>query len=98
MCNTDEIDGKIKNKNTSQKFNAKTARSSTTIVNEFEMKNFSNCREYEKMINTGKLCVYSSFPSVYHLLNSDEWMESYEKKTREKTERSSSRHAEKLKL
>ena len=43
------------------------------------------------MINTGKLRVYSSFPSVYHLLNSGEWMESYEqwmesyeKKTREK--------------
>ena len=25
------------------------------------------------MINTGKLRVYSSFPSVYHLLNSHEW-------------------------
>ena len=43
------------------------------------------------MINTGKLRVYSSFPSVYHLLNSGEWMESYlkwmeiyEKKAREK--------------
>ena len=39
----------------------------------------------------GKLCVYNSFTSVYHLLNSGEWMESYEqwmesyeKKTREK--------------
>ena len=36
------------------------------------------------MINTGKLRVYSSFPSVYHLLNSgecsDEWMESYRQK------------------
>ena len=30
------------------------------------------------MINTGKLRVYSSFPSVYHLLNFGEWMESYE--------------------
>ena len=30
------------------------------------------------MINTGKLCAYSSFPPVYHLLNSGEWMESYE--------------------
>ena len=43
------------------------------------------------MINTGKLRVYNSFPSVYHLLNSGEWtescekwMESYEQKTREK--------------
>ena len=44
------------------------------------------------MINTEKLRVYSSFPSVYHLLNSDEWMESKEqwiviyeqKKAREK--------------
>ena len=44
------------------------------------------------MINTGKLRVYNSFPSVYHLLNSGEWMESYEqwmesyeqKKSREK--------------
>ena len=43
------------------------------------------------MINTGKLCAYSSFPLVYHLLNSGEWMESYERwmesykqKTREK--------------
>ena len=30
------------------------------------------------MINTGNLRAYNSFPSVYHLLNSDEWMESYE--------------------
>ena len=30
------------------------------------------------MINKGKLRVHSSFPSVYHLLNSSEWMESYE--------------------
>ena len=30
-----------------------------------------------KMINTGKLRVYSNFPLVYHLLNFDEWMESY---------------------
>ena len=29
------------------------------------------------MVNTGKLRVYISFPSVYHLLNSGEWMESY---------------------
>ena len=40
LCNTDEMDEKITNKNTSQKFNMKTAWSSTTIVNEFEMKNF----------------------------------------------------------
>lgn len=32
------------------------------------------------MVNTGKLRVYSSFPSVYHLLNSGEWMKSYEQK------------------
>ena len=31
------------------------------------------------MINTGNLRVYNSFPSVYHLLNSGEWMESYKK-------------------
>ena len=30
------------------------------------------------MFNTGKLRVYNSFPSVYHLLNFGEWMESYE--------------------
>ena len=30
------------------------------------------------MIITGNLRAYSSFPSVYHLLNSGEWMESYE--------------------
>ena len=83
---------KITNKNTSQKFNVKTAGSSTTMLNEFQMKNFQNRREYEKMINTGKLRVYSSFPSVHHLLNSGEWMKSYEqwmetyerKKSREK--------------
>jgi hypothetical protein len=34
----------------------------------------------KKMIKTEKLRVYSSFPSVYHLLNSGEWMESYEQK------------------
>ena len=32
----------------------------------------------KKMINTGKLRVYNSFPSVYHLLNFGEWMKSYE--------------------
>ena len=41
------------------------------------MKNFQNRHEYEKMINTGKLRVYSSFPSVYHPLNSVSGMESY---------------------
>ena len=53
------------------------------------------------MINTGKLRVYSSFPSVYHLLNSDEWMESYEQQKHVKKQsevqvdmpRSSSLHA-----
>ena len=35
----------------------------------------------KKMINTKKLRVYNSFPSVYHLLNSGEWMESYEQWT-----------------
>ena len=30
------------------------------------------------MINMEKLRVYNSFPPVYHLLNSGEWMESYE--------------------
>ena len=72
------MDEKITNENTSQKVNVKIAGSSPTTLNEFQMKNFQNRREYEKMINTGKLHVYSSFPSVYHLLNSDEWMESYE--------------------
>ena len=43
------------------------------MLNEFQMKNFQNRREYEKMINTEKLRVYSSFPSVYHPLNSREW-------------------------
>ena len=32
------------------------------------------------MINMGKLRVYNSFPPVFHLLNSSEWMESYEQK------------------
>ena len=32
------------------------------------------------MINTRKLRVYISFPSVYHLLNSGEWVESCEPK------------------
>ena len=32
----------------------------------------------KKMIKTEKLRVYSSFPSVYHLLNFGEWMKSYE--------------------
>ena len=68
------MDEKITNENTSQKFNVKTAGSSPTTLNEFQMKNFQNHREYEKMINTGKLRVYSIFPSVYHLLNSGEWM------------------------
>ena len=69
---------KLQIKNTSQKFNVKTAGSSTTTLNEFQMKFFENRREYEIMINTGKLCAYSSFPLVYHLLNSGEWMESSE--------------------
>ena len=50
----------------------KTAGSSPTTLNEFQMKNFQNRREYEKRINTEKLRVYSSFPSVYHPLNSRE--------------------------
>ena len=74
------MDDKITNENTSQKFNVKTAGSSTTRLNEFQMKNFQNRREYEKMINTGKLRVYNSFPSVYHLLNSGEWTERYDQK------------------
>ena len=72
-------------------FNVKTAGSSPTTLNEFQMKNFQNRREDEKMINTGNLRVYNTFSSVHHLLNSGEWMESYlqwmeiyEKKTREK--------------
>ena len=44
-------------------------------------KNILNHREYEKLINTKKLCVFNNFPSVYHLLNSGEWMESYEQWT-----------------
>ena len=72
------MDEKITNENKSQKFNVKTTGSSPTTLNEFQMKNFQNPHEYEKMINTEKLCVYSSFPSVYRLLNSGEWMESYE--------------------
>ena len=40
LCNTDEMDEKITNENTSQKFNGKTTRSSSTIVNEIFMKNF----------------------------------------------------------
>ena len=44
------------------------------------MKNFKIGREYEEMINIGKLRVYNSFPSVYHLLNFDEFMESYDPK------------------
>ena len=32
----------------------------------------------KQMINMATLHVYNSFPSVYHLLNSGEWMESYE--------------------
>ena len=67
------MDEKITNENKSQKFNVKIAWSSTTTLNEFQKKNFQNRREYEKMINTGKLRVYSSFPSVYHPLNSREW-------------------------
>ena len=70
---------KITNENTSQ-----AAGSSTTIVNEFEMKNFQNSRKYEKTINTGKLRVYIGFPLVYYLLSSGEcsgeWMESYGQK------------------
>ena len=38
LCSTDEMDKKIRNENMPQKFNVKTAGSSTTIVNEFEMK------------------------------------------------------------
>lgn len=34
-----------------------------------------NRREYEKRINMKNLRVYNNFPSVYHMLNSDKWME-----------------------
>ena len=40
LCNTDEWMRKITNENTSQKFNLKTAGSSTTTLNEFQMENF----------------------------------------------------------
>ena len=53
------MDEKITSENTSQKFNVKTAGSSTTTLNEFQMKNFQDRRKYEKMINTGKLRVYT---------------------------------------
>ena len=37
------------------------------------------------MINIGKLRVYNSFPSVYHLLNFGKWFGSYgQKKSRQK--------------
>ena len=38
-------------------------------------------REYEKLINTKKLRVFNSFPSVYHSLNSGNWFGSYGQKT-----------------
>lgn len=48
----------------------------------------------KKRINTEKLLAYNSFPSVYHLLDSGEWLESYEQKNNTwKTEWSSSRHS-----
>ena len=40
-----------------------------------------NHREYEKLINTGKLRVLNSFPSIYYLLNSGMWFGSYGQKT-----------------
>ena len=64
----------------------------------FEWKSFKPSRVW-KMINMGKLRVYNNFPSVYHLLNSGEWMESYEQKiAREETEWSSGRHADEVQL
>jgi hypothetical protein len=54
-----------------------------TVKNKFLciQKNILNRREYEKMINTWKLRVFNSFPSIYHLLNSDKWLGSYGQKT-----------------
>jgi hypothetical protein len=40
-----------------------------------------NHHEYEKLINTGKLRVFNSFPSIYYLLNSGMWFGSYGQKT-----------------
>ena len=40
LCNTDEMDEKITNEKMSQKFKMKTAGSSPTTLNEFQMKNF----------------------------------------------------------
>ena len=50
-----------------------------TVKNTFLriQKNILNRREYEKLINTKKLCVFNSFPLVYHLLNSGKWFGSY---------------------
>ena len=58
------------------------------------------------MINMGKLRVYICFLSVYHLLNSGEWMESYEqwmetyeqKKSREKQSEVYGTRAEKFRF
>ena len=40
MCDIDKCMRKLQNENTSRKFNVKTAGSSTTTWNEFQMKNF----------------------------------------------------------
>ena len=60
-----------------------------TVKNTFLriQKNILNRREYGKMINPKQLRVFNSFPSVYHLLNSDKWFGSYGQKiARQKTE------------
>ena len=80
LCNTDEWLGNYK-----RKYVTEVQRENSRKFNHYgEWILDENHREYEKMINTGKLRVYSSFPPVYHLLNSGEcfgeWMESYKQK------------------
>ena len=61
-------------------------------------KNISNHLEYEKLNNTKKLCVFNSFPSVYHLLNSGKWFGLTRKTTRQKQSEVQNRTATEVQL
>ena len=81
------MDEKITNKNTSQKFNVKTAGSSTTKLNEFQMKTFKIIASMKKW-STRESCVFTaafhwyitrSIP-VCEMESYEQWMKIYEQK------------------
>ena len=46
---------------------------------------FKNHKDFDKMINMKRFPLFNSYPTVYHLRNSDKRLKSYEQNTMQKT-------------